>query len=73
MANIPAFRGFHTFLPLTVLKVLKGIIGDDTTQFNGRTCHEAIRYSGTEVQHTPGAYPRDPQNPKWKEFLHTRR
>ena len=23
-----------------------------------------------EPQHTPGAYPRPPQNPKWKEFLH---
>ena len=23
-----------------------------------------------ETQHTPGAYPRHPQTPKWKEFLH---
>ncbi len=23
-----------------------------------------------ETQHTPGAYPRYPQTPKWKEFLH---
>ena len=23
-----------------------------------------------EPQHTPGAYPRHPQSPKWKEFLH---
>ncbi len=23
-----------------------------------------------EPQHTPGAYPRHPQTPKWKEFLH---
>ena len=23
-----------------------------------------------EPQHTPGAYPRHPQRPKWKEFLH---
>ena len=23
-----------------------------------------------EPQHTPGAYPRPPQTPKWKEFLH---
>ena len=23
-----------------------------------------------KIQHTPGAYPRHPQSPKWKEFLH---
>ena len=23
-----------------------------------------------ETQHTPGAYPKHPQTPKWKEFLH---
>ena len=23
-----------------------------------------------EPQHTPGAYPKHPQTPKWKEFFH---
>ena len=31
--------------------------------FSGREC---LR----ETQHTPGAYPKHPQTPKWKEFLH---
>ena len=30
------------------------------------TCKWFLR----EPQHTPGAYPRPPQTPKWKEFLH---
>ena len=34
--------------------------------FNHQQSHVFLR----EPQHTPGAYPRHPQTPKWKEFLH---
>ena len=35
----------------------------------GGKCPDGSKYLRI-LQHTPGAYPRHPQTPKWKEFLH---